>query len=108
MDCSQVHSHFLEKNVSGTYNSRIPCHSCTAGTPPMPEIVADCLFHAPLCCFLLLSNTGMEESQSLGPDPSLPRAREADEQGACNQWESVCCRFAADAAAINLHDNFRW
>jgi hypothetical protein len=36
----------------------------------MPEIVADSF--APL-----LSGSGIQESQSLGPDPSLPRARDA-------------------------------
>ena len=40
----------------------------------MPEIVAD--LPAPSCS-LLLSETGIQESQSLGPDPFLPRARNA-------------------------------
>jgi len=40
----------------------------------MPEIVADP--PAPSCS-LLLSETGIQESQSLGPDPFLPRARNA-------------------------------
>ena len=40
----------------------------------MPEIVADP--PAPSCS-LLLSKGEIQESQSLGPDPSLPRARDA-------------------------------
>lgn len=40
----------------------------------MPEILA----HSPSpSCSLLLSEGGIQESQSLGPDPSLPRARDA-------------------------------
>jgi len=40
----------------------------------MSEIVAD---PPALSCSLLLSETGIQEFQSLGPDPFLPRAREA-------------------------------
>ena len=40
----------------------------------MPDIVVD---SPPLRCSLLLSETGSEESQSLGPDPCPPRARDA-------------------------------
>ena len=39
----------------------------------MPETVADPL---PSPCFLLLSESGIRESQRLGPDPSSPRARD--------------------------------
>src|ERR1700751_3880365 len=40
----------------------------------MPEIVAD---SPEPSCSLLLSESGIQESQSLGPDPSSPRARDA-------------------------------
>jgi hypothetical protein len=40
----------------------------------MPEIVAD---SPEPSCALLLSERGIQESQSLGPDPSSPRARDA-------------------------------
>jgi hypothetical protein len=40
---------------------------------PMPEIAADSFLPR---CSLLLSKVGMKRFQSLGPDPSLPRARE--------------------------------
>jgi hypothetical protein len=40
----------------------------------MPEAIAD---PSSPCCSLLLSEPGIQESQSLGPDRSLPRAREA-------------------------------
>jgi hypothetical protein len=40
----------------------------------MPETVADPLSPP---CFLLLSESGIQESQRLGPDPSSPRARDA-------------------------------
>ena len=39
----------------------------------MPEILAD---PPSLSCSHLLSRSGIQESQSLGPDPSLPRARD--------------------------------
>jgi hypothetical protein len=42
--------------------------------PLMPEIVADPLS---LCCWPLLSEPGIEESQLLGPDRFLPHARDA-------------------------------
>ena len=42
--------------------------------PSMPTIVADP--PAP-SCYRLHSGTGIEESQQLGPDPFLPRARDA-------------------------------
>jgi hypothetical protein len=45
----------------------------------MPEIVADPLFPS---CYHLFLRTGIQEIQSLGPDPFLPRAREkADPPG---------------------------
>ena len=40
----------------------------------MPDIVADPRLP---CCSLLLSGSGIEQSQQLGPDPSLSRARDA-------------------------------
>jgi len=40
----------------------------------MPEIVAD---PPSPSCYLLFSRPGVEEDQSLGPDPLLPRARDA-------------------------------
>jgi Family of unknown function (DUF5681) len=40
----------------------------------MPDIVAD---SPEPSCSLLLSERGIQESQSLGPDPSSPRARDA-------------------------------
>ena len=40
----------------------------------MPEIVADPLLAS---CYHLFSRSGIEESQSLGPDPFLPRGRDA-------------------------------
>jgi len=40
----------------------------------MPEIIADPLL--PSCCHLF-SGPGIQESQLLGPDPFLPRARDA-------------------------------
>src|SRR5260370_1770540 len=48
--------------------------SFTPGAPLMPEIVADPLLPS---CYLLFFRPGIEESQSLGPDPFLPRARDA-------------------------------
>src|SRR5271155_2575822 len=44
------------------------------GAPPMSEIVAD---PPDPSCYLLFSGPGIEESQSVGPDPFLPRARDA-------------------------------
>jgi hypothetical protein len=41
----------------------------------MPEIIADPLDPS---CFLLFSRPGIEEFQSVDPDPFLPRARDAD------------------------------
>jgi len=45
-----------------------------AGAPLMPEIVGD---PSSPCCSSLLSEPGIEESQSLGPDRLLPRVRDA-------------------------------
>ena len=42
----------------------------------MLEIVADSLLSR---CSLLLSESGAQEFQSFGPDPSLPRAGDARE-----------------------------
>src|SRR5271155_1085860 len=44
------------------------------GAPPMSEIVAD---PPNPSCYLLFSRPGIEESQSVDPDPFLPRARDA-------------------------------
>src|SRR6266487_3616500 len=44
------------------------------GAPMMPEIVADPLLPA---CHQLLLGPGIQESQLLGPDALLPRARDA-------------------------------
>jgi hypothetical protein len=43
----------------------------------MPEIVADPLLPS---CYHLSSRPGIQESQRLGPDPFLPRARDARER----------------------------
>jgi len=40
----------------------------------MSEIVNDLLL---LCCYLLFLKHGIQKFQRRGPDPSLPRAREA-------------------------------
>src|SRR5262245_10119226 len=51
------------------YGSRV-----RLGAPLMPEIVTD----PPLpSCYHLLSGPGIREYQQLGPDPLLPRARDA-------------------------------
>src|SRR6266446_10305020 len=48
--------------------------SCPPGAPLMPEIIAD----PPLpSCYHLFPRPGIQESQQLGPDPFLPRARDA-------------------------------
>ena len=64
-------------SLTRTYREHIISSSPKAvplETPPMPEIMAD----PPLPpCSLLLSESGIQESQSLGPDPSLSRARDA-------------------------------
>src|SRR5260370_22136942 len=44
------------------------------GAAPMPEIVADPLLPS---CSHLLPRPGIQEFQQLGPDPLLPRARDA-------------------------------
>jgi hypothetical protein len=51
--------------------------------PLMPEIVDDPLS---LCCWPLLSEPGIEESQPLGPDRFLPRALEARGRFAKGSW----------------------
>jgi hypothetical protein len=63
----------LDENVSGTYNTRLLPITVSLERSRMPEIVAES--PAPSCC-LLLSESEIEESQRLGPDPFLPRARE--------------------------------
>jgi hypothetical protein len=67
----------LDENVSGTYDSVLP-EALAAGTPPMPDIVAD--LPDPTCSHLL-SKSGMKESQALGIDPSSPHARDARVRG---------------------------
>src|SRR6266446_9011352 len=48
--------------------------SCPPGAPLMPEIVADPLSPS---CYHLLPRPEIQESQQLGPDPFLPRGRDA-------------------------------
>jgi hypothetical protein len=64
----------LDVNVSGTYDVRFFTEACAVGMSPMPEIVADSREPS---CSLLLSESGIQESQSLGPDPFSSRARDA-------------------------------
>jgi hypothetical protein len=64
----------LDQNIWRTYNTLALSKNCTAGTSPMPETVADLLLRS---CSLLLSKGGILESQSVGPDPFVPRARDA-------------------------------
>jgi hypothetical protein len=64
----------LDENVSGTYNTRLLPITVSLERSRMPEIVVES--PAPSCC-LLLSESEIGVSQRLGPDPFLPRAREA-------------------------------
>jgi hypothetical protein len=68
----------LDKNVSGTYIARFFPEACAAGTPLMPDIVAD--LPDPTCSHLN-SESGIQLSQPLGIDPLLSRARGARERG---------------------------
>jgi hypothetical protein len=74
------------------------------GPPPMPEIVADLLDPS---CFLLLSRGGIQESQSLGPDPFLPRACEC-RGGPCNRRESMAADLLQVLQRVKYNPNLKW
>jgi hypothetical protein len=52
--------------------------TCVTGTPLMPEIVADLPDPS---CSRLFSESEIQESQSLGPDSFVPRARDRLAEG---------------------------
>jgi hypothetical protein len=64
----------LPRTYRERYNAAHSSQNCAIGTSSMLEMVANPLLPS---SSLLLSRKGIQESQLPGPDPSLPRARDA-------------------------------